>query len=252
VNHTVHPARTLLPLFLLVTAIPAPSQKAEGNLSPRRFDVVSIKRSGPDAVIQDMRITLPPGRIEALNITLSEMLLSFSGFSGKVEGGPKWVESERYDVIAKADGEITTAERGPMLMALLEDRFKLAVHHEAREEPGIALTKGKQLPDVKPAKEGVQTLGRLDDHRQVIFRNVRMSQFASYLRGMWGYPVVDRTGMAGNYDFSLDPDSFAITPGEAFRDRIRSAVEALGFKLEPQRVTRDVTVIDHVERLTEN
>ncbi len=251
-NCTVHPARPFLLLLVLAAVLPVQSQKTEGNSSPRLFDVASIKRSKPGAVIQDMRITFPPGRMEAVDITLSEMLLSFSGFSGKVEGGPKWVESERYDVIAKADGEITPAERGPMLMALLQDRFKLTVHHEAKEEPGIALTKGKQLPDVKPAKDGQQTLGRLDDHRQVIFRNVRMSQFAGYLRGMWGTPVVDRTDMGGNYDFSLDPDSFATTPDEAFRDRIRSAVEALGFKLEPQRITRDITVIDHVERPTEN
>jgi uncharacterized protein (TIGR03435 family) len=59
--------------------------------------------------------------------------------------------------------------------------------------------------------------------------------------------------MVGNYDFSLDPaDSFASTPGEAFRDRVRSAVEALGFKLEPLNVTRDIVIIDHVERPTEN
>ena len=151
-NCTVHPARPFLLLLVLAAVLPVQSQKTEGNSSPRLFDVASIKRSKPGAVIQDMRITFPPGRMEAVDITLSEMLLSFSGFSGKVEGGPKWVESERYDVIAKADGEITPAERGPMLMALLQDRFKLTVHHEAKEEPGIALTKGKQLPDVKPAK----------------------------------------------------------------------------------------------------
>jgi uncharacterized protein (TIGR03435 family) len=119
-----------------------------------------------------------------------------------------------------------------MLMALLENRFQLGVHHESKEELGMALTKGKQEPDLKSAKDGEQVLGRLDEHRQVIFRNVRISDFASYLRGMSGTPVTDRSGMAGKYDFSLDPDSFATTPGEPFRDRIRSAVEALGFKLE--------------------
>jgi uncharacterized protein (TIGR03435 family) len=58
--------------------------------------------------------------------------------------------------------------------------------------------------------------------------------------------------MAGNFDFSLDPDSFAATPEEPFRDRVRSAIEALGFRLEPLMVTRDITVIDHAERPTEN
>jgi uncharacterized protein (TIGR03435 family) len=221
-------------------------------LAPRPFDVVSIKPARPDATMQDMRISLPPGRMEALNITLSELLLSFSGFSGKVEGGPQWVKSDRFDIVAKAEGKIPPAELGPMLMMLLEDRFKLTVHHETKEESGIVLTKGKQPPVLKTSEGGEQVLGRLDDRRQVIFRNVSMPQLAGYLRGMLGMPVTDRTGITGSYDFSLDPDSFVDTPGEAFRDRIRSAVEALGFKLESQKVSRDITVIDHAERPTEN
>jgi uncharacterized protein (TIGR03435 family) len=213
---------------------------------------VSIKRSNPDAVVQDMRIKLPPGRIEALNITLYELLSSLSGFTGHVQGGPKWAGSERYDIVGKADGEIKPSELNPMLMALLEDRFKLAIHQEMKEETGIALKAGKQPPDVKPAQGEKQIVGRLDEHRQVIFKNVGMFEFASYLHAMWGTAVEDRTGMAGNYDFSLDPDSFAGTPGQAFRDRIRSAVEALGFKLEPLKVTRLVTTIDHAEQPAEN
>jgi uncharacterized protein (TIGR03435 family) len=197
-----------------------------------------------------MRINLPPGRIEALNITLYE-LLSYL-FTGHVKGGPKWAESDRYDIVGKADGEIKPSERGPMLRALLEDRFKLAVHQEMKEETGIALTAGKRPSDVKPYQGGEQTVGRLDEHRQVIFKNVGMPGFASYLHAMWGTAVEDRTGMAGNYDFSLDPYSFAGTPGEPFRDRIRSAVAALGFKLEPLKVTRLVTTIDHAEQPTEN
>jgi uncharacterized protein (TIGR03435 family) len=223
-----------------------------GSASSRLFEVASIKLSRPRAVIQDMRITFPPSRMEAVNVTLSELLASFSGFQGKVEGGPKWAASDRYDISAKADGEITLLERGPMVLALLEERFKLAVHHEAKDEQGIALTTGKHPPEVKPANGGEQTFGRLDERRQVIFRNVGMSQFASYLHGMWGVPVVTQTGMIGNYDFFLDPDSFASTSGEAFRDRVRSAVEAVGFKLEPVKVSRDITIIDHAERPTEN
>jgi uncharacterized protein (TIGR03435 family) len=114
------------------------------------------------------------------------------------------------------------------------------------------LTKGKQPPDVKPAKGGDQILGLIDDHRHVIFTNVRMAQFAGYLRGMWGVPVTDGTGLTGSYDFSLDPDAFATAPGEPFRDRIRAAVEALGFRLESRKVTREITVVDHAERPAEN
>ncbi len=100
-TRTAHPIQAFLLLLLLAAVLPA--QKTEGNSSTRLFDVAAIKRSKPGALIQDMRIIFPPGRMEAVNVTLKEMLLSFSGFSGKVEGGPKWVESERYDIIAKAD-----------------------------------------------------------------------------------------------------------------------------------------------------
>jgi uncharacterized protein (TIGR03435 family) len=58
---------------------------------------------------------------------------------------------------------------------------------------------------------------------------------------MWSTPVVDHTGITGNFDFSLVPDSFATDQGEAFRP----AVEELGFRLEPLKVSRDITIIDH-------
>jgi uncharacterized protein (TIGR03435 family) len=187
--------------------------------------------------------------MEAVNITLSEILLSFSGFAGIVRGGPKWSESDRYDISAKADGEIMPADRGPMTMALLEDRFKLAVHHEQKEESGLALTIGKHPPDLKPAKESEGTLISPGERGQINFRNVNMPKLANYVRDMLDAQVRDQTSMAGSYNFSLET---AGEPGEPFRDRVRSAVEALGFRLESLKITRDVTIIDHVERPTEN
>jgi uncharacterized protein (TIGR03435 family) len=231
-------------LFFLAAALPAAPQQN------RVFDVVSIKLSKPGAPIQEQRIIIfPPGRMEAKNITLSEILLAFSGFTGIVRGGPKWAESERYDISAKADGEIKPAERDAMVIALLEDRFKVAVHHEKKEESGLALTTGKQPPDLKPAKEGETTLISPGERGQINFRSISMPKLANYVRDMLDVQVVDQTGMAGSYNFSIET---AGDPAEAFRDRVRSAVEALGFKLAPLKITRDVTIIDHVERPTEN
>jgi uncharacterized protein (TIGR03435 family) len=71
------------------------------------------------------------------------------------------------------------------------------------------------------------------------------------LRSWWRAPVIDHTGLTGEFDFTLEPNAFA-TPGQAFPDRLRSAVEAFGFELKPLKVIVDTTVIDHVERPTEN
>jgi len=239
-------------LFALVATVPARAQKNDRSTPRRRFDVVSIKPSSTGAVLQDMRISLPPGRMEAINITLVELLASFSGFSGKVQGAPKWAELDRYDIVAKADGVIAPAERNAMVLALLEDRFKLAVHHESKDESGMALVKGGRTPDMEAAPEGEQTAIRMNERRQVVFRHVTMPDLAGYLRSMWGTPVVDRTGIRGAYDFSLDPGRFATDSGDSFSERLRPAVEELGLKLEAVKVTRDITVIDHVERPTDN
>jgi uncharacterized protein (TIGR03435 family) len=72
-----------------------------------------------------------------------------------VEGGPGWVDSERYQITAKAEG--TPGQemmRGPMLKALLEDRFKLKMRRESREVPVYNLTVAKNGPKLQPAAEG--------------------------------------------------------------------------------------------------
>ena len=240
-------------LFALVATVPARAQKSAASTSPpRHFEAVSIKPSSPGAVLQDMRISVPPGRVEAANITLVELLSSLSGFSGKVQGGPKWVESDRYDIVAKADGEIAADELNPMVLAMLGDRFKLAIHHESKDESGIALVKGGRTPAMETAPEGEQTAIQLNERRQVVFRHVTMPGLADYLRAMWGTPVLDHTGIRGAYDFSLDPGKYAVDSHDSFSDRLRPAVEELGLKLETVKVTRDITVIDHVERPSKN
>ena len=233
-------------LLLLAAALPAPCQQQAARL----FDVVSIRPSRPGVPIQQQRIiTFPPGRMEAVNITLSEILLAFSGFTGIVRGGPKWTETDRYDISAKADGEIAPVDRDTMIMAFLVDRFKLAVHHEQKEEAGLALTTGKQPPNVKPATEGEATRISPGEGGQINFRNVTMVRLTYFVRDKLGAQVRDQTGMAGSYNFSLDTSG---EPGEALRDRVLSGMEALGFRLQPLKITRDITIIDHAERPTEN
>src|SRR5581483_8774414 len=87
------------------------AQTPAGEPAPVRFDVVSIRPSRPGAVVQDARMSFQAKRFEALNITVAELLSSLHGYYGRVEGGPKWVANDRYDFLAKTDGEIPAAER---------------------------------------------------------------------------------------------------------------------------------------------
>jgi uncharacterized protein (TIGR03435 family) len=141
----------------------------------------------------------------------------------------------------------------------LEDRFKLAVHREAKGVPGVALTVGKNPPKLDLSKDGVVTAIRQGDRRQVIFESVDMWRLTIYLSQMLHTTAVDRTGIKGKFDFTLDPYSFATEPSaqssaprESYGDLVRAAVEQLGFKVESQRVTLNITVIDHAEPPGEN
>ena len=72
-----------------------------------------------------------------------------------VDGGPAWINSDRYQITAKAEGTPgMEMMRGPMLQALLEDRFKLKIRRESREVPAYAMTVAKGGPKLKPFEEG--------------------------------------------------------------------------------------------------
>jgi uncharacterized protein (TIGR03435 family) len=220
------------------------------SIATAQIEVASIKPSKPGAVVQDARMSFPPGRIEAANMTLTEMVNALNGYNGRVEGGPKWAETDRYDIVAKTTGTIPPAQLGKVFLSLLEDRFQLTIHQEPRESSGLALTVGKKSPNLPAAKEGEETKVSSDTHKAA-FQAVPLSTFSNYLRQMLHTTVIDHTGLTGKFSFSLDLDA-AGDQLSAFADRVQRAVEELGFRLEPTKVYIPMTVIDHAERPGEN
>ncbi len=260
-NFRPPPAFAFRLLLLALAAYPAvPQQQSPAPVNaPRHFEVASIRPSKPGAVVQDARVSFQSSRFEALNVTLNNILQTVFGYSSSVQGGPKWAETDRYDIVAKAAGEVAPRERMQMVMALLEDRFKLAIHHATKEASGLSLVAGKRPPNLDPAPDGEATDIHRDERRQMIFRAVTMNGFALYLHQIWRVPVEDHTGMEGKFDFALDLDRAATeiatqppAPPSSFGDILRTAVEQYGFRLEPRKATVEVTMIDHVERPSEN
>lgn len=233
---------------MIATAIPAVAQSSAAH-----FETASIKPSNPGAVVQDMRLSFENNRLEAVNITLKELLSATSGFSAstKVQGGPSWTETERYNIVAKAEGEVPANDRNGAVMALLEERFKLVAHREKKEASGMALTVGKKPPAMQRSEQGTSSQITGDRH-QLVFRNTSMGELAHYLSMIWRTTVEDHTGMPGVFDFSVRPEGFASSTTDKFADLLRTAMEDLGFVLQARKVMLDVTVIDRAERPTEN
>ena len=122
-----------------------------------------------------------------------------------MRGGPPWIDSDRFDIVAKADetaGEVTKEEWGPMVQALLEDRFKLELHRETKEVTVFSLIVGKTPPKLQPAKEGEQKGMMRGDRGQMNFQAMPLSGLVNTLSNILHTPVVDGTGLEGSFDFT--------------------------------------------------
>jgi uncharacterized protein (TIGR03435 family) len=234
--------------------------------SPRRmFEVASIKpnKSGPpNGTGTSPTAFLPGGRFTATNTTLADIITqAYIARRIQMQGGPDRIDSERFDIVAKADpadGEVTQAQRLPMLQALLEDRFKLALHRETKDLPVLALV-GKLPPAFQESKEG-EPASVPGDRGKFTFRHWPIAGLVNLISNVLRTPVVDGTGIQGYYDFSLDPAQFAFapadgspTPAPSYANLFEAAWrEQLGLRLEKRKASLVILVIDQASRPTEN
>jgi uncharacterized protein (TIGR03435 family) len=280
--------RTLL-LIALLAAPTAPAQppppppppgvvaqmptKSDPSIVIPQFDVISVKPA-KDAMT---RMQFTPDGLRGSGVTVRFLL--YEGYGGinneQVIGEPSWSNTEGFDIEAKvapADvptlGKMSFEQRRTMFQSILADRFKLAVHHETRELPLYVLTVAKGGPKLKqsapddPAAATPRRRGMMMGNGKVTATDAQLSMLVTALSRNLGRTIIDKTGLTGNYDFSLQwaPNEGSAAPGP---DGAASAVdpgasiftavqEELGLKLESTKGPVDVIVIDHIERPTEN
>jgi uncharacterized protein (TIGR03435 family) len=141
-----------------------------------------------------------------------------------------------------------------MLRTLLEDRFNLAVHHVAKEMSGYALVVAKGGFILKPAEPGgssgiSRNGGRVET---LTAKKSSMADLAADIARKLDRMVVDRTGIAGVYDFELrfTTDDLVSSAGDAQAPSLFTALtDALGLRLKPERVLVDIIVVDRLERV---
>jgi uncharacterized protein (TIGR03435 family) len=189
--------------------------------------------------------------------------------SREISGGPEWLESDHYDIVAVTPGEVrpTRDEQMAMLRNLLADRFKLAFHREQKEFSIYELEVAKGGPKLKPSTaapdDPAQLISTVYPQRIVLpARNATMGDLASLMqRAMLDRPVVDKTGLTGRYDFDLEwaPDETQFggevpaASADAPSAPLFSAIQQqLGLKLEAARGPVEALVVDKAERPSEN
>jgi len=234
-----------------------------GSAPVPRFEVASIKPANPAARPGRMggAINTRPGMLTSRAASLKDLIEAAWGIEGyQVTGGPGWLDSERFAVDAKAPSPANREQLMLMLRALLADRFKLAFHRQSREMAVYALVVAKNGPKFHRLETGITgypaELNRLG-------RNVDMAWFARYLTRFGSdRPVIDRTGLPGNWDLNLDMEKIAAaaaenaggTPGiqHMFEATANILESQLGLKLTPTKATVEMFAIDRVERPSPN
>jgi uncharacterized protein (TIGR03435 family) len=233
------------------------------------FDVASIKPTPPDWRA-GRYITMQGAQFVGKNHALKTLIAAAYNLSPQaISGGPPWVDSDHYDILAKPPGDIrpNLDEQMRMLRKLLADRFKLVFHRGQKEFSIYALTVAKNGPKLREGAEPAE------GPRPLIFvlsplgatlpgRNATMGELASVMqRAALDRPVVDRTGLTGRYDFDLEWSSNDTQFGgqgpkenpESNRPDLFTAMQQqLGLKLEATRGPVEAFVIDQVERPSEN
>jgi len=249
-------------LFLVAMAIPA---LAFGQQDRLTFEVASIKPAKPGGRGGFTGIKPKPAGqgYDAVGAPVRLMIsLMYRMPIQHITGGPGWLDSELWDVEAKADKSYSVDDLHTMFQNLLADEFKLKFHKETKEGPVYVLSVDKSGPKMKVNDSPQNYQIPIAGGRGGIINGTRVPmEYMCYWLGQVlrndDRPVIDRTGLKGTYDFTLSflpelPPGFdkANVPQEILdRPSIFDALKAqLWLKLEPQKGPVEYYVIDHVEK----
>lgn len=292
-----------VPGVALIALMNGPGLRAQslteslGKPSGPKFEVASIKRA-PDlqaALTPHVGINIDAARVDIGYWSIKQLVMRAYGLWPYQLSGPDWMDSLRFDVMAKVPEGTNQNQVSWMLQWLLAERFRLVAHGETKALPALALVVGKGGPKMKAAPRDAEILpvsSKDDDDSNRIIRVGRMLDslwgsetgpkgpfgltkiaynngvlhmdvaqmpmealaqiLASYLRG----PVIDMTGLQGEYQVSLE---FSIgtaldgaatpTESETLTTSVVSAMQRLGLRLERRKLPMAVLVVDHVERV---
>ena len=234
------------------------------------FEVAEIKPSDPSVLKPGKGRMLPGGQIAVPGYTLRELIMFTYGVTDDmISGGLKWVNDERYDIVAKApSGAPDTALRA-MMQALLKDRFKLVTHQEDKPMSAYALTAIKSAtPPAQSSGAGASQCHWTDlggGIRRRECQNITMSEFAKELPHTGGIgielPVADQARLSGQYDLQFEmgqarkPVAGEGQPPDPFDTdgpNIFAALQKIGLHLESKKIPMPAIVIDGAERPSSN
>ena len=249
-----------------------------------KFEVATIKSADPNAQGEFIRIP-SPGRLNVTNMSLLKLIrFAYSeglGTDLEITGGPNWLDRDRFDVEAKAEGPATPNDLRQMMRTLLAERFALKSHSETKEvnvyalvlaradgklgpkvQPWDGKCNGREPPPAQPNSTRVLRCAALFRPPGMVLEGASMAVLAEMLSTPppnLGRLVVDRTGLTGEFNLQLEfqflPPNLngQVLPDDPLAPSLFTALqEQLGLKLQSARGNTDVLVVDQAEKPTAN
>src|ERR1041385_8050107 len=220
-------------MMLWITALAVATQVSSLAAQVSSFEVASVKPVNPPAGPHVVSLIINHGRLNIEAAELRQIVgLAYAIQRVRVVGGPGWADSDQFDIAAKAESpDATRDEIRSMLQALLAERFKLVTHRETKELPAYSLVLAKGGSKLKvaasDAKSGLaDTVGPNGERRTVVTASP-LRWLVNMLANTLGSPVVDKTGLDGLYDYTIEwPDAGS---------SLFASVDMLGLKLEAKK-----------------
>jgi bla regulator protein BlaR1 len=286
----------------IVFGLARPAQSSAHSVAPNAaaltagYQHVSVTPGEAGNGIIQTRILFTPDSFMAKNQTLQELIkLAYGVQENQISGGPDWLTTARFNVDAKLDSsavaelkklspEQQKMERDQMFQTLLADQFKVALHREIKLLPAYALVIAQNGPKIQAAKPGDTYPNGIEGrdglpagpHKidmgpdGVTVQALPMSFIAEHLAMHLNQPVVDSTGLTGDYDFKLKwtPEAgmtdHKVGNGDKLVARsasssaamnaalLKAIEEQLGLRLEPQTIPLPVLIVDRAEKPSAN
>lgn len=272
---------------LVVGLLNPPRSRAQtpaGDSSSKKFEAASIKPGDPNERMAQIMMA-PGGRVNIKNLPVRNLIMmAYQLRDFQVTGGPDWMRTDRYDIVAKSDDENVTPEQSrEMMQNLLKERFQLVFHNETKELPVYNLVIAKNGPKLRETPESElpppppgngRAVGPLGGRASIRIergaingQGMNMDLLANQLANNLGRSVINKTGLTKGYDIKLEwtPElgqggalqregggDSAPTSAESGPTIFTALQEQLGLKLESAKGPVVIYVIDSLQRPSEN
>lgn len=219
--------------------------------APAAFEVASIRPS------QDGReaVDVVPGTVTMRNMRLTGVIRWAYNVLDVQVSGPDWLNTSRFDIVAKAGTPAREPEMRTMMQTLLANRFQLQLHKQTKDVNAMVLTvakAGHKLKEVEQEGSPSFSTGKLN----LTGKGATISQLISFLSREIRLPIVDQTGLTGRYDYFLDINAYVTDemrnqggpPLEAPSIIANALQSQLGLRVDARKMPLEVLIVDKMEK----